>query len=321
MKLRKLSLAWLSFLMVAIIITSWFPIATVSADSQVPSTLVDPTDLPPAYLQFLSSVGGSHYIKVKDQQIHYVEAGPKEQPTLLLLHGSPDNIFSWRDIMPALAQHYHVIAPDLLGFGLSSRPNIKYTWSTEIDYLTGFIEAMKLHHFNLIATDIGGLFGFAYASEHPENVASITMWETVTAPIPSYEVLGSYCQVCVGFFQTPREHPEYLIYDDQLASQIYQGSLLHPLDDAQLAGYAYFLNTPQKRKVVTDIGAQMPIAGDPANNFKIISKFAFYLRTNDGPKLLLYATPGSILPGATAMGLGMPNTTYYSVGAGYHYSG
>lgn len=63
----------------------------------------------------------------------------------------------------------------------------------------------------------------------------------------------------------------------------------------------------------------MPIAGDPAKNFKLASKFGRYLRTDDVPKLVLYATPGSILPGATAIGLGMPNTTYASVGAGYHY--
>ncbi len=281
------------------------------------------TGLPPAYQQFLASVGGSHFITVDDVKMHYVEAGSRNQPTLLLLHGSPDNIFTWRAIMPLLAHRYHVIAPDFIGFGLSDHPDIHYTWSAETDYLTDFIAAKHLRHLTLVVTDIGGLFGFTYAKNHPDNIEGIALWETVTAPIPSYDVLGSYCPACVQFFQVPKDPAlakKYIIDNPQFAAQIYSGNgVLHPLSPSELAGYSYFLSTPSERRVVAEIGAQMPIAGDPANNARTATDFARFLRTSTIPKLVLYAKPGSILPGATAIGLGMPNTQYASVGAGYHY--
>ena len=67
------------------------------------------------------------------------------------------------------------------------------SWSSEIHYLTAFIAAEHLRRLTIVATDIGGLFGFAYAERHPHNVTGIALWETVTAPIPSYHLLGSYC--------------------------------------------------------------------------------------------------------------------------------
>ncbi|GAC1642765.1 MAG: hypothetical protein NVS4B8_12220 [Herpetosiphon sp.] len=279
--------------------------------------------LPYSYRQFLASVGGSRYVMVHGQRMHYVESGALNRPTLLLLHGSPDNIYTWRHIMPALVTKYHVIAPDFIGFGRSAHPSMQYTWTAETRYLTAFIAAKQLKHVTLVATDIGGLFGFAYAVEHPQNVTALAFWETVTAPIAGYDILGSYCQACVGFFKVPKDpvlSQQFLIDNADLAAQIYGGpGLVHPLKSAELAGYAHFLATPSERRIVAQIGAQMPIAGDPVVNAWTAATFARFLRTSPIPKLVLYATPGSILPAATAIGLGMPNTQYTAVGTGYHY--
>jgi len=300
------------------------PTSSHASSVSYTASTVSKSNLPPVYQQFLLSVGGSHFVTVDGVRMHYVENGSVSRPTLLLLHGSPDNIFTWRTIMPLLMQHYHVVAPDLIGFGLSDHPDIRYTWSAETHYLTKFIEALHLHHVTLVVTDIGGLFGFTYAANHPQNIAGIALWESVTAPIPSYDVLGAYCPACVQFFQVPKNPAlakKYIIDNPQFATQIYSSSkgLLHPLSPTELAGYAYFLSTPSERRVVAEIGTQMPIAGDPTNNFRTITAFAHDLRTSAVPKLVLYANPSSILPAATAIGLGMPNTQYASVGAGYHY--
>lgn len=288
-----------------------------------PAPAVSAGTVPQSYQEFLASVGGSRYVQVGGVRMHYVEAGDRSRPVLLLLHGSPDNVFAWRDVMPELAEEYHVIAPDLVGFGQSGKPAGHLTWATEIRYLTGFIQATQLREVTLVATDIGGLFGFSYATTHPDNVAGIAIWETVTAPIPSYEVLGSYCPDCVGFFQTPKDpalRSAYIVKNPDFAEQVYGGTgLLEPLVGDEVAGYEYFLSTPAQRSNVADIGANMPIAGVPAVNFAIASEFARYLRVSNVPKLVLYADPGSILPGSTAIGLGTPNTTYTAVGPGYHY--
>ena len=290
------------------------------------STVTSPAaavGLPVSYQRFLDSVGGSRFITVDGVSMHYVEAGDRSKPVLVLLHGSPDSVYSWRKVMPALARSYHVIAPDLIGFGRSGKPGGPLSWAAEIRYLTGFIEAKQLRDVSLVATDIGGLFGFSYAAQHPRNVVGIATWETVTAPIPSYELLGSYCPACVGFFQVPKDpalRQRYIVDNPDFATQVYGGTgLLHPLSPDELAGYGYFLSTPEQRGNVADIGANMPVAGIPAGNYAIAAEFARYLRNNDVPKLVLYANPGSILPGSTAIGLGTPNTRYVAVGAGYHY--
>lgn len=279
--------------------------------------------LPVAYQAFLDSVGGSRFVTVKGVRMHYVEAGDPDRPLLLLLHGSPDSVYSWRNVMPELARSYHVVAPDLVGFGRSAKPAGPLSWSIEIDYLTGFIDAEHLHRITLVTTDIGGLFGFAYAASQPGNVKAVALWETVTAPIPSYDVLGAYCPQCVGFFTTPKDavlRRQYIIDNPDFAAQVYGGpGLLHPLSGDELEGYRYFLSTPQQRENVADIGANMPVAGLPADNEAVAERFARYLRTSTVPKLVLYADPGGILPAATAIGLGLPHAQYRSVGAGYHY--
>lgn len=279
--------------------------------------------LPAAYQAFLDTVGGSRFVQVGDVRMHYVEAGPLDAPVLLLVHGSPDNVYSWRNVMPELARSYRVVAPDLAGFGLSGAPAVRLSWASEIRYLTGFIAALKLRNVTLVTTDIGGLFGFAYATAHPDNVAGVAVWETVTAPIPGYDLLGAYCAACVGFFQVPKDpalRRQYITNNPDFAAQIYGGAgLLHPLSGDELAGYSYFLASPAQRDRVADVGADMPIGGSPASTFAIASAFARWLRTSTVPKLLIYAAPGSILPAATAAGLGWPNTTYAPVGVGYHY--
>ena len=270
--------AWKRFL-TAVAVTVSFGVAASAGTalaSPAPDTAAsiaagfhDPAGLPADYQAFLASVGGSHYADVNGVPIHFVEAGPRNAPTLLLLHGSPDNIYAWRNIMPGLARHYHVVAPDLVGFGLSGIPAGPLTWSTEISYLSAFVRDEHLTRLTLVATDIGGLFGFGYAAAHPANVAAIALWETVTAPIPSYALLGSYCAACVSFFQVPKDPvlaAKDIIDNPGFAQQIYGGSgLVHPLSGSALAGYRYFLRTTAQRRVVAEIGADMPIGGTPCH--------------------------------------------------------
>ncbi len=292
----------------------------VLLSSSLTTLAADP--LPKAYQAFLDKVGGSHFIEVNGAKIHYVESGPSDGPTLLLLYGSPANVFSWRNIIPTLAQQYHVIAPDFLGFGLSDSPDIQYTWTTEIKYLTDFIAAKNLQHITLVGAEIGGIFGFAYASNHPDNVAGIVFWEAETAPISNPQDVTNYCEQCLTFFpKDSKTLQDFFVSNAGLAEFIYggKGPLLHPLSGDELAGYSYFLSTPAQRKVFAQIRAQMPIAGDVPENVLIQTAYAKYLRTNNVPKLLLYANPGIFLPEKQAKGLGLANTQIVSVGNGKHY--
>src|SRR5215467_5844391 len=109
-------------------------------------------------------------------QVFYREAGDPGAPAVLLLHGFPTSSFMFRELIPRLADHYRVIAPDLPGFGFTEVPvERKYTYS--FDALAGTIEAftqaLTIKRYALYVFDYGAPTGFRLAMAHPERVAAI----------------------------------------------------------------------------------------------------------------------------------------------------
>ncbi|KAA9376483.1 alpha/beta hydrolase [Microbispora cellulosiformans] len=112
--------------------------------------------------------------------VNYVRGG--HGPTLVLLHGYPESWYEWRGIMPALAEHYTVIAPDLRGAGGSSAPRGGYDKKTMAADLHGLLTRLGLDHdINLVGHDIGTMVAYSYAARHPDRVAKLVLSE---APIP-----------------------------------------------------------------------------------------------------------------------------------------
>ncbi|MCX6597041.1 MAG: alpha/beta hydrolase [Acidobacteria bacterium] len=115
-------------------------------------------------------------IKVQGQEIFYREAGPANAPTLLLLHGFPTSSAMFRDLMPRLADTYHVIAPDYPGYGRSSMPSqetFAYTFAHLTDIVEGFTIAKKLDRYVLYVMDYGAPIGYRLALRHPEKVTGL----------------------------------------------------------------------------------------------------------------------------------------------------
>ncbi len=158
----------------------------------VPATVL--TQVPPAYRAFLVENGGPKFVRIRDSYLHYVETGDPGAPLLLLVHGSPFSSFEFRQVLPQLAAHYHVIAVDQIGFGLSGKPAIVYNWESQIAYLTEFIDTLQLRHITLVATDTGGMISFCYAADHADNVAGIVFYETFAAPVVNSDAL-TYCGI------------------------------------------------------------------------------------------------------------------------------
>jgi len=109
-------------------------------------------------------------------QVFYRSAGDPSAPVVLLLHGFPSSSFMFRELIPRLADHYRVIAPDLPGFGFTEVPvERKYTYSFDTLALTigAFTEALKLRRYALYVFDYGAPTGFRLAMAHPERVVAI----------------------------------------------------------------------------------------------------------------------------------------------------
>src|SRR3990167_11073136 len=100
----------------------------------------------------------SKFIEVNGSKMHYIEAG--EGHPILFLHGIPTSSYLWRNIIPHLSTLGRCIAPDLIGFGKSDKPEINYSLSDHIKYIEGFIEKLGLKQLTLIMHGWGSVIGF-----------------------------------------------------------------------------------------------------------------------------------------------------------------
>jgi len=115
-------------------------------------------------------------------QMHYVEEGPRDGAVVLLLHGEPSWSFLYRKMIPIFAKAgYRTIAPDLIGFGKSSKPTqtSDYTYQRHIDWMKKFIQELGLEKINLFCQDWGGLIGLRIVGESPDLFQSVIAANTV----------------------------------------------------------------------------------------------------------------------------------------------
>ncbi|MGE8497943.1 MAG: alpha/beta fold hydrolase [Pseudomonas sp.] len=116
------------------------------------------------------------YEQVGDVKVFYREAGSPSAPTVLLLHGFAASSFMYRDVIPALADRYHVIAPDLPAFGfteVAEKSDYPYTFSQLTKTIGQFTEQLKLDKYALMVHDYGAPVGWRLAVAHPERVTAI----------------------------------------------------------------------------------------------------------------------------------------------------
>lgn len=128
----------------------------------------------------LSGMPGSHHrIEVNGIRIHYTKAGSGEP--LVLLHGFPMTSYSWRKVIPALAQHFTVIAPDLRGCGESDRPGSGYDKRTVAEDIHQLVRKLDLGPINLVGHDVGMMVAYAYASQYSPDVRRVALMEAALA--------------------------------------------------------------------------------------------------------------------------------------------
>lgn len=116
------------------------------------------------------------YATVNGQQLFYREAGSADAPVLLLLHGYPTSSFMFRDLIPRLADRYHVIAPDHLGFGFSAAPPVAefdYTFDALTDLTAGLLGQLGISRYAMYVQDYGAPIGWRLALRDPAAVTAI----------------------------------------------------------------------------------------------------------------------------------------------------
>ena len=114
-------------------------------------------------------------VTVQGQKIFYLEAGRENNQTILLLHGYPTSSNMYRDLIPKLADKFHLVAPDYIGYGKSSKPTVsefEYTFEHQAQIINEFTEKIGLKKFSLYVMDYGAPIGFRIATANPEKVNS-----------------------------------------------------------------------------------------------------------------------------------------------------
>ena len=151
-------------------------------------------------------------LSVLDSEMAYREAGSRDAPVALFLHGNPTSSYIWRNIIPLVAPVAHCIAPDLIGFGQSGKPDIAYRFADHARYLDAFIAKMGIDSAYLVAQDWGSGLAFHLAERRPDFVRGLAFMEFIR-PIPTWEefLRGSPAREMFRKFRTPGEGEKLIL--------------------------------------------------------------------------------------------------------------
>jgi len=254
---------------------------------------------------------------VDGSKIFYREAGPKDSPTLLLLHGFPTSSHMFRNLIPALADRYHVVAPDLPGFGFSDAPDRKrfsYTFEQLAKTIARFTQIISLERFAIYVFDYGAPVGLRLALAHPERITAIisqngNAYEEGLSqgwnPIQKYwkePTPGN--RAALRDFLTPDATKFQYLYGVQNQTLVAPES--YSLDSALLA-------RPGNDEI------QLDLFLDYASNVALYPKFQEYFRAKQPPLLAVWgkSDPFFLPPGAEAFKRDIPSAEVHFYNTGH----
>ena len=249
------------------------------------------------------------YAEIAGRRLFYREAGRRDAPTVVLLHGTPASSHMYRNLIPALADRYHVIAPDYPGFGHSERPTVgefDYTFDSLASHVDALLDHLGLTRYALYVQDYGAPVGWRLALRHPERIAAI-----VTQNGNAY-VEGFVGDAMEPLFVYGRDRSEAnakplrdLISADGLKWQYTHGvsdpSVVDP--DAWVNAHAAVADTDEAVEV------QLALFADYISNVELYPRVHEYFRTSNVPLLAVWGRNDQIFgpDGALAFGRDLPS--------------
>lgn len=262
-----------------------------------------------------------HAIPVLDSTISYVEAGT-QGPTVLLLHGNPTSSHIWRNIIPRIAPVARCIAPDLIGYGHSGKPDIAYRFADQVRYLDAFIAALGLERLVILAQDWGTALAFHHASRRPQGMLGLAFMEFIR-PFADWDSFHQRPQARELFkaFRTPGQGEKLILDDNVFIERILPGSVLRQMTPEELAAYRQPFPTPASRRPILALPRELPIAGEPADVFAVSTADHAALRASTYPKLLFSGDPGALISPEQAreFAAGLMDCRLVELGPGAHY--
>ncbi len=241
-----------------------------------------------------------HTADIDGVKVFYREAGPKDAPTVLLLHGFPTSSHMFRNLIPQLADRYHVIAPDYPGYGQSGQPAMdKFAYSfdnlaTVVDKLTGKLGVTK---YAMYVQDYGAPVGFRLAAAHPERISAIVVQngnayaegidDPFWAPLKAYWADKSEANAAKlrPLFEADATRWQY--------TEGFRNPALHVSPDAWMLDQAY-MDRPGNKAI------QLELFYSYGTNPPLYAGWQSYFRKYQPPMLIVWGKNDKIFPAAGA---------------------
>ncbi|WP_298152351.1 alpha/beta hydrolase [Metallibacterium sp.] len=257
-----------------------------------------------------------HRIDVDGVGVFYREAGPKDAPTIVLLHGFPSSSRGFDTLIPLLATHYHVVAPDYPGFGQSDTPSPKvyrYTFNHLAKTIDILLEQLRINHYTLYLFDYGAPIGYRIILTHPERLHALIIQNG-----NAYDAgLGSKWAKIAQFWSDPKVHPEvvnaFLSYE--ATKQRHLAGTSHPdaYDPESWNDEFAHLSQPGQREI------QEALLYDYRTNVAAYPVWQAWLRKHKPPTLIVWGAndPSFIAAGAQAYRADLPDAEIHLLDAGH----
>ena len=252
----------------------------------------------------------------------YREIRRPGSPVALFLHGNPTSSYIWRNIIAHVARVAHCMAPDLIGFGQSAKPEIAYRFEDHVRYLDAFLAAAGISSAYLVAQDWGSALAFHLAARRPDFVRGLAFMEFIR-PMPTWDDFHQAPAAREIFrkFRTAGEGETLILEGNAFVERILPGSVVRKLSEEEMAVYRAPFLSPHSRRPVWRLPNELPIAGEPADVYAMLERAHAALAGSRYPKLLFVGNPGALVSPAFAeqFAATLYDCRVVQLGSGAHY--
>jgi len=259
-------------------------------------------------------------VNVLGSPMAYREAGDSEAPVALFLHGNPTSSYIWRNILPLVAPVAHCIAPDLIGFGQSGKPEIEYRFADHVRYLDAFLDRAGISTAFVIAQDWGSALAFHLAARRPDFIRGLAFMEFIR-PMPTWNDFHPDQVETFQRFRTPGVGEEMILQGNAFVEGVLPAATVRKLTDEEMSVYRAPFSTPESRRPTWRFPNELPIAGEPADVYATVEQAHRALAQSSYPKLLFAGDPGALISPAFAESFakGLKNCGLVQLPSGLHY--
>lgn len=286
-------------LLIAILITTSAPIAFLAPPPTVSAAAVEPVS------QSFSGPGRTityptlhKSITIDGLDIFYREAGPQDAPVILLLHGFPTSSHMFRNLIPALSDQFHLIAPDYPGFGRSSMPSVDefdYTFDNLAEIMGKFVQALGVEQYSLYLMDYGAPIGYRLATAQPERVQALIIQNGNAYA----EGLEEFWDPIRALWENPSAATQAPLHDFLTLAGTewqYTHGTRNPqrIEPANWVVAQYGMDRPGNKEI------QLQLFYDYRTNLPLYPEWQKYLRAAQPPTLVVWGKNDQIFPAAGA---------------------